>query len=378
MKRILFLTPVYDEKMVDGLNLRVVNIVKFLSSYFKVSLLCFSEPKFKGVVDFNEIETIHYDSSFFRKFFLLLCGKTTYNIYNQNSVVTKLKSIEHKYDMFFTFYISTTLPLLKVKTVKPIYIDLVDCLWLHMKESKGISFVRKLRYELTYRKVRKLEIDCIRQTKLSFITSEIEKSCLTRYCDVISEKILVVSNGIECNPSYTQTKFFSKKIGFLGNMGYYPNQIAAKRLIMKIMPLIRSDVRCYIIGAEPSEEIKSLESERVIVTGFVDDIKTVLNEMDMIILPMETASGVQNKLITSLSYGKVVITSKRVDTGTFAFKNLENIVFADTDKEYSESIDKLYKDLSLVQTIEENAFYLMNQKSWNKMLQPLADTLSWM
>ena len=375
MKKILFLTPVYDEGMSDGLNLRIVNIVKFLSSQYKVSLLCFTEPKFKDLVNFEKIESVNYDKSVFRKISLLLGGKTAYNIYNQKKVIAKLKEIEKDYDIFFSFYISTALPLLALKTGKPVLIDLVDCLWLHMKEAKGISFGRKILYELNYRKVRKLELYCVKNSTFSFITSDVEKQNLVKYCESCSGKIIVVSNGVECRSGYKETERFTNKIGFLGNMGYYPNQIAAKRLVTKILPLLSTDVYCYIIGAKPTPDIKTLESENVKVTGFVEDINEILNELDMVILPMETASGVQNKLITSLSYGKIVITSKRVDTGTFDFKNNENIIFAESDQEYAVAIENIYKDLSLAKKIEKGAFVLMQKNSWNNILNPMAESL---
>lgn len=376
MKKILFLTPVYDEDMADGTNLRVVNIVKFLSTQYKVSLLCFSEPKLKGLVKFEEIESVNYNKSVLRKLFLFLSGKTTYYIYTQKNVVNKLRSIEKDYDIFFPFYISTTLPLLKIKTEKPVLIDLVDCLWLHMKEAKGITIGKKIQFELSYRKVRKIELDCIKRTTLSFITSDVEKENLTKYCDSISDKIVVVSNGVECRESYKEIENFSNKIGFLGNMGYYPNQIAANRLVKKILPQLSSDITCYIIGGNPTAEVKALESENVKVTGFVNNLEDIINELDILIFPMETASGVQNKLITGMSYGKVVITSKRVDTGTFNFKNYENIIFAESDEEYANEINKVYENLKMARKIANGAFLLMHDSSWDKMLQPMAESIS--
>lgn len=75
-------------------------------------------------------------------------------------------------------------------------------------------------------------------------------------------------------------------------MAYGPNEDAALFLIEEIYPLVKNkiDIKLYIVGQRPTEKIKKYQSENIIVTGFVEDIRTYIDKASLYISPLRYGS----------------------------------------------------------------------------------------
>ena len=65
---------------------------------------------------------------------------------------------------------------------------------------------------------------------------------------------------------------------FTGNMSYRPNVESARFLVEEVMPLLWKefpDLKLCLAGANPSASVVGMKSERVEVTGWVEDIHEV-------------------------------------------------------------------------------------------------------
>ena len=91
-----------------------------------------------------------------------------------------------------------------------------------------------------------------------------------------SKSVRVVPNGVNLEyfqPMKTEPRY---DVVFVGNMGYLPNIEAAQYLVRRIMPNVWNqypEARVCLAGARPSEKVRRLQSERVEVTGWVEDIR---------------------------------------------------------------------------------------------------------
>lgn len=124
-----------------------------------------------------------------------------------------------------------------------------------------------------------------------------------------------IANGVD-------TKFFAPdntvekipgSIIFTGNMDYAPNKDAALFLIKDIAPLIKKifpDYRIFIVGSNPGNEIKRLETENIVITGFVEDIRDYLNKAMIYVSPLRFGSGIKNKVLEAMSMNMTVIGSE--------------------------------------------------------------------
>ena len=133
------------------------------------------------------------------------------------------------------------------------------------------------------------------------------------------EEISVVPNGVD-------TQFFipnkdkqpDYELVFVGNMSYFPNVIASKFLVRKVMPRVWAkfpDVKVLLAGANPSLEVKALSSKRVHVSGWLDDVRDAYWNADIFVAPLFSGSGQQNKILEAMAVELPVITTPLVNRG---------------------------------------------------------------
>ncbi len=187
---------------------------------------------------------------------------------------------------------------------------------------------------------------------LSIITRQDAKNLETH----LKQTIDIVPNGI--SKRFFREDTVEKKefdIIFLGNMGYYPNIEASKYLVKEVLPQLEKyglDVKICLVGINPSSEVKKLQSDRVVVTGFVDDVTDYLQRSRLFVAPLFNGQGLQNKILEAMAAGLPVITT------TLAYSAFENraqsgIIEANDVKEFSFHIEKLIKDKRLRKALGE-------------------------
>ncbi|MDF1819140.1 MAG: glycosyltransferase family 4 protein [Immundisolibacteraceae bacterium] len=102
-------------------------------------------------------------------------------------------------------------------------------------------------------------------------------------------------------------------IGFLGNFAYKPNEEAVLWIFEEILPnLIKNipDLKFYVIGRNPTTKIKKYQKHpHIRITGEVENHWLWLNSMDLMLQPIFSGAGLQNKIIESMYAGKPVLTN---------------------------------------------------------------------
>lgn len=100
---------------------------------------------------------------------------------------------------------------------------------------------------------------------------------------------------------------------FVGKMSYEPNIVAVIFFVKEIFPVLRKsypELKFTIIGANPTEQVKKLEDiDGVKTTGFVKSIIPYFLDATIVIAPMLTGAGIQNKIIQAMSHGCCVATT---------------------------------------------------------------------
>ena len=116
---------------------------------------------------------------------------------------------------------------------------------------------------------------------------------------------------------------------FLGSLSHPANADAALHLVRDVMPLVwraRPDARAIVVGPDPPEELRALQDgRRVIVTGFVPDVRPHLARATVVVYPLRFGAGMKNKLQAPLAMKKAVVASRvtcegfdRLEPGTHA------------------------------------------------------------
>jgi hypothetical protein len=83
-----------------------------------------------------------------------------------------------------------------------------------------------------------------------------------------------------------------------------PNEDAALWFVKEVWPEVQKEIGCklYIVGSEPTESVKALANESIIVTGYVEDIGYYYNHCRVNVVPTRFSAGIPLKLIEAMSY----------------------------------------------------------------------------
>lgn len=171
------------------------------------------------------------------------------------------------------------------------------------------------------RTLARFEREVARRATVSVITAERERALMEGIAPGCGVRVL--ANGVD-------TAYFAPRVGpstsrtmvFFGAMDYGANIEAATTLVREVLPRVRGahpDARVVIAGARPSLEVQRLAGEsHVLVTGYVPDMRPVVQGCGVCVFPLRVARGVQNKVLEAMAMGVPVVTTPAVAEGVTA------------------------------------------------------------
>jgi sugar transferase (PEP-CTERM/EpsH1 system associated) len=181
------------------------------------------------------------------------------------------------------------------------------------------------------------------------------------------QQIQVVPNGVDTDYFKPVARKKEFEILFNGNMNYPPNVESAEFLVDKIMPYVWSkmpQVRVLISGASPTARVKDLETDHVIVSGWVDDVRDNYARSRILVAPMQISIGLQNKLLEAMAMQLPCVTSPLANNALHARHN-EEIMVAETPEQYARYIIELLQNPAKVEQIAMNGYrFAVNNFNW--------------
>jgi sugar transferase (PEP-CTERM/EpsH1 system associated) len=175
------------------------------------------------------------------------------------------------------------------------------------------------------------------------VVNERERTELLRICP--GARVSIVQNGIDVTPFNPPGPPSSEPVvSFCGVMNYAPNVDAAERLARAIWPMVRQrrpDAKLLVVGSNPSRAVLRLAAEPgVEVTGAVDDVRPYLWRSALSAAPLETARGVQNKVLEALAAGLPAVVSPAV-AGGLPGSARPGCIECDSDESFATAITRL-------------------------------------
>lgn len=143
---------------------------------------------------------------------------------------------------------------------------------------------------------------------------------------------------------------------FVGNFNHPPNQDAVKYFCRDILPLIRRelpDVTVYLVGDNPSPDVKALAGDHVLVTGYVPDTAIYLNLCKVSLAPLRYGAGMKGKIGEALGRGLPVVTTS-IGAEGMKLVSGEHVLIADDPESFAREVLRLYRDRGLWQRLAQN------------------------
>lgn len=198
-------------------------------------------------------------------------------------------------------------------------------------------------------------------------------------CHPDKERIVVVSNGVDGDyfiPAEREKKF---DLLFTGNMSYPPNVNGVEYLVRQILPLVhasRPETRLMIAGANPSPAVLALASDKVEVSGWVEDIRECYAASRVFIAPMQIGTGLQNKLLEAMAMQLPCITSPLANKALNAIDGVD-ILVGTTPAEYARHIIALLDDPEKEKEIALNGQrFVLSNYNWDAQTSKLERLIS--
>ena len=150
---------------------------------------------------------------------------------------------------------------------------------------------------------------------------------------------------------------------FVGGFGHPPNSDAVLWFAENIFPKIleeHPDIKWYIVGSKPTEDILKLRSKNIVVTGFVSDEKlsTLYSECRMAVVPLRIGAGVKGKVIEAVYNGIPLVTTPIGAEGLSCQEGA--FVVCDCNDGMAEIINNLYDDFDKLRELSFNCDKFIN------------------
>ncbi|WP_036675157.1 glycosyltransferase [Paenibacillus tyrfis] len=193
---------------------------------------------------------------------------------------------------------------------------------------------------------KKIEFELFNKADIVHVVGTFEQSVLLKeFSDKLIRNIpLYIFDKVESIHSNLAER---KDILFVGGFNHKPNYDAIKWFLDSIFPIIKQgipEIKFYIVGSNPPEDIKSLASTDIVVTGYVTDeeLNQYYNKVRAVVIPLRFGAGVKGKLVEALSYQVPVVTTT---IGAEGLEEIEKcVVINDEESSFANSVISLYKD----------------------------------
>lgn len=281
---------------------------------------------------------------------------------------------KHKPDMLFGQLLRVA-EYIRHKSI-PKALDYQDIFSYGMKRRADIaSPVTRPIYDMEYRRLKRYEAAIFNDFDVRSIISEPDRALFPHER---RNEILIVPNGVDHDYFKPQEKEKKYDLVFTGNMSYPPNVNAVEYLAHEIMPIVWKtlpETKLYIAGATPDPKVKKAASARIIVSGWLDDIRDAYAESRIFIAPMRIGTGLQNKLLEAMSMRLPAITSPLANASLGA-KPDEEILVGDNAETLAQHILTLLTDKEKADHVAQAGFDFTNRVyDWGKATEKLEEEM---
>lgn len=248
---------------------------------------------------------------------------------------------------------------------------------------------KTLSIEFFKRKILKLESSLLSKYEVEIaniydaIVFVAEKEAVELNSRANTKKCFAVPLGVD-------TKFFEvannmpkekNSISFLGALNVAHNETAVINFCENILPIIISknkDVKFYIIGGGATENIKKYQSDNVIITGRVDDVREAVGKTEVFVAPLVFGSGIKTKIIEAMAMGVAVVTTD-IGAESISAINEQDWYIENDNNKFADRVIELLADKELNDNIRRNGYlFSTNNFEWDAVSEKWTDVFKFM
>lgn len=366
MKKALFISSRNLYPLIGGEKIRTAQALRYLSQIYEVDVICESDeknydlgPLAKCIHNYYHFYIPKIRHYIWTLRFLFNKHPLQVNYYYSKDIQKLIDKIIDKYDIVFCNNIRTTKYLLKHHNVVR-YVDFVDSIAMNYQRAKKSSTgLKKIIFTIDAKRCTNYERFLYQLFDRCSVISEIDRSYILKGNE--SGEIDIIYNSVTL-PTHKDVSEKPYTISFIGKMSYEPNIVAVINFVKNIFPLVLQkypNTKFYIVGSNPTKEILSLQRDNIYVTGFVEEVEPYMQQSSIVIAPMLTGAGIQNKILQAMALKCCVVTTT-IGAEGLHIKN-DEILISDGNQNIANDIIELLGD--------KNKRILMGVKAFDYIVQ---------
>lgn len=262
--------------------------------------------------------------------------------------------------ILFEFYQPAVHLLDEVRFVQPSARIIVDSVDVHFRRYAAKATLSGAQSDLEFaERIKKEELGIYKRADVVIVVTEDDRQTLLTHSPEL--QISVIPNVHQIHPPMSPREARSSSMIFVGGFKHEPNVDAIIYFCREIMPLVRAripSVHLSIVGSHPPDEVLSLASESIEVTGYVPDTAPYLRHSAVSIAPLRYGAGMKGKIGEAMSHGLPVVTTS-IGAEGFGLTPGADVLVSDTAAGFASHVVNLLQDQRLHDTIRINGWEFM-------------------
>jgi GT2 family glycosyltransferase/glycosyltransferase involved in cell wall biosynthesis len=244
------------------------------------------------------------------------------------------------------------LPIIRMFSPKSkIIVDTVDVVFVRKIREAELKGDADLLSKAVMNKRR--EINLYKKADRLWVVTDNDREAIENFVDGVPIDIVPnIHAEINTDKSFENTR----DLLFVGNFWHIPNIDAMEYFLSIIFPIISSElpsVKINIVGDNVPETLRQFSSEKIIFTGYVEDLSQYLENARISVAPLRYGAGMKGKIGEALSWGLPAVTTTIGAEGMNLIDGY-NIMIADTPEEFAQKVIRLYNDKNLWESLSVN------------------------
>ena len=251
----------------------------------------------------------------------------------------------------------------------------VESLILERRAANETRWLARKYLEYQHRKLVRYETAAARRATRVVMVSQADADILAGWTG--RTDIAVVPNGVDT--SFFDVPTAPLKPGsmvYVGGFTWFPNEDAIRYFASDVLPLIAAEVpeaNLTVIGKNPDNaHVRALATNpRIRLAGMVDDIRPVVAESAVYIVPLRIGGGTRLKILDALSMSKAIV-STAIGCEGLEVTDGQDIVVADDAGSLARAIVLLLRDPERARRMGQAGRALVERRyEWNVLSEVL-------